>query len=62
MSDKYLDLPGLQRYHNLAKEHFVEKEVGKGLSKNDFTDEYKKKIDDLAYAKNCNYSCFCHKQ
>ena len=31
MSDKYLDLPGLQRYHNLAKEHFVEKEVGKGL-------------------------------
>ena len=51
MSDKYLDLPGLQRYHNLAKEHFVEKEVGKGLSKNDFTDEYKKKIDDLAYAK-----------
>lgn len=49
MSDKYLDLPGLQRYHNLAKEHFVEKEVGKGLSKNDFTDEYKKMIDDLAY-------------
>ena len=31
MSDKYLDLPGLQRYHNLAKEHFVEKEVGKGI-------------------------------
>ena len=49
MSDKYLDLPGLQRYHNLAKEHFVAKEAGKGLSKNDFTDEYKKMIDDLAY-------------
>ena len=38
-----------RQYHNLAKEHFVAKEAGKGLSKNDFTDEYKKMIDDLAY-------------
>ena len=51
MSNKYLDLPGLQAYHNLAKEHFVAKEAGKGLSKNDFTDEYKQMIDDLAYVK-----------
>ena len=30
---------------------FVKQEAGKGLSENDFTDEYKKMIDDLAYVK-----------
>ena len=30
---------------------FVKQEAGKGLSENDFTDEYKQMIDDLAYVK-----------
>lgn len=30
-------------------EKFVMKEAGKGLSENDFTDEYRKTVDDLAY-------------
>lgn len=49
----YLDLPGLTEYNeklNLKlEERFVQKETGKGLSANDFTDEYKKMIEDLAY-------------
>lgn len=51
MSNEYLDLPGLQTYHNLLKENFVMKEEGKGLSTNDFSNEYKQMIDDLAYVK-----------
>ena len=31
------------------KEQMVAKEEGKGLSSNDFTDEYKQMVDDLAY-------------
>lgn len=51
----FLDYAGLQRYDEKLKDYmgneFVAQEEGKGLSKNDFTDEYKKMIDDLAYVK-----------
>lgn len=46
---KVLTDTGLQSYHNQVKEHFVAKEEGKGLSSNDFTDEYMQMIKDLAY-------------
>lgn len=46
---KVLTDTGLQEYHDKVKEHFVAKEEGKGLSSNDFTDEYKQMIQDLAY-------------
>lgn len=46
---KVLTDTGLQEYHDQVKEHFVAKEEGKGLSSNDFTDEYKQMIQDLAY-------------
>lgn len=50
---KFLDLTGLEDYNNKLNEKldtkFVAKQEGKGLSQNDFTDEYKKMIDDLAY-------------
>lgn len=50
---KFLDLDGLTDYNKKLNEKldgkFVPKQEGKGLSQNDFTDEYKKLIDDLAY-------------
>lgn len=50
---KFLDLAGLEEYNAKLnakmEEKFVKQEEGKGLSSNDFTNEYKKKIDDLAY-------------
>lgn len=46
---KILTDTGLQSYHEQVKEHFVAKEEGKGLSSNDFTDEYMQMIQDLAY-------------
>lgn len=51
----YLDYVGLQHYDEKLKDYlnaeFVTQEEGKGLSANDFTDEYKQMIDDLAYVK-----------
>ena len=46
---KYLDETGLA--HLIAKndDRYVRQEAGKGLSANDFTDEYKQMIDDLSY-------------
>lgn len=46
---KYLDQAGLAQVWSKAKETFVAAEEGKGLSTNDFTDEWKAKIEDLAY-------------
>lgn len=46
---KYLDQAGLAQVWSKAKETFVQAEEGKGLSTNDFTDEWKAKIEDLAY-------------
>lgn len=50
---KFLDLAGLTEYNEKLNakldEKYVQQEEGKGLSANDFTDEYKQKIDDLAY-------------
>ena len=46
---KVLTDTGLQSYHDQVKAHFVAKEEGKGLSSNDFTDEYMQMIQDLAY-------------
>lgn len=48
---KYLDQDGLAHLVQKNDERYVKEEVGKGLSSNDFSDEYKKKIDDLAYTK-----------
>lgn len=49
----FLDLNGLTEYHNRLnqklEEKFVAQAEGKGLSTNDFTDEYKKMIEDMAY-------------
>ena len=48
---KYLDQEGLAHLVQKNDERYVKKEEGKGLSSNDFSDEYKQKIDDLAYTK-----------
>lgn len=45
MADKFLKLEQLQHYHDKVKEAFVEKEEGKQLSTNDFTDDYKNRLD-----------------
>ena len=45
----YLDQAGLAHVWDKAKSTFVIAEEGKGLSSNDFTDEWKQKIEDLAY-------------
>lgn len=47
MNNKFLDLIGLQHLIGLIKEKFVQKETGKGLSKNDYTDEDKQKLSTL---------------
>lgn len=44
---KFLDLVGLQHLIGLIKDNFVQKESGKGLSKNDYTDEDKQKLSTL---------------
>ncbi len=46
---KVLDYAGLQTLGDEIKEKFVEKVAGKSLSTNDFTDEYKTMLEDLAY-------------
>lgn len=50
---KFLDLEGLTEYNQKLntklEEKFVQQEEGKVLSSNDFTDEYKTMIEDLAY-------------
>lgn len=48
---KYLDQDGLAHLVQKNDERYVKKEEGKGLSSNDFSNEYKQKIDDLAYTK-----------
>ena len=48
---KYLDQEGLAHLVQKNDERYVRQEEGKGLSKNDFTDEYKKIVDDLNYKK-----------
>lgn len=45
--NKFLDLPGLQHVLGLVKTKFVQKESGKGLSSNDFTDDEKTKLSTL---------------
>ncbi|MFR6161885.1 MAG: hypothetical protein ACLUJR_01820 [Mediterraneibacter gnavus] len=59
---KYLDQDGLAHLVQKNDERYVKKEVGKGLSSNDFSDEYKKKIDDLAVHQDCNQQSDCHEQ
>ena len=54
MSD-YLDSNGLRFLWNKIKGIFVEKETGKGLSANDFTNTYKSKLDGIATGAN-NYT------
>lgn len=44
---KFLDLVGLQHLIGLIKDNFVQKESGKGLTKNDYTDEDKQKLSTL---------------
>lgn len=46
---KFLDQDGLSYVWDKIKSRFVASEEGKGLSSNDFTDEWKQKIEDLAY-------------
>ena len=44
---KYLNQAGLAYFFARLKEIFVQEEEGKGLSSNDFTDEYKDRVDTL---------------
>ena len=48
---KYLDETGLAHLIEKNDARYVRQEAGKGLSANDFTDEYKQMIDDLSYVK-----------
>lgn len=48
---KFLDMTGLAHLVEKNDGRYVRQQSGKVLSSNDFTDEYKKKIDDLAYVK-----------
>lgn len=48
---KYLDQDGLAHFVEKNDERYVRKEEGKGLSTNDFSDEYKQIVDDLNYTK-----------
>lgn len=47
----YLDETGLAHLVKKNDARYVRQEEGKGLSTNDFSDEYKKIIDDLSYVK-----------
>lgn len=49
--NKVLNENGLKYLVEKEDGRYVKKEEGKGLSENDFTDEYKQKIDDLMYVK-----------
>ena len=44
---KYLDQAGIAYFFQRIKEIFVIREEGRGLSKNDFTDEMKSKLDSI---------------
>lgn len=46
---QFLDKDGLVHLIKKNDERYVRKEDGKGLSSNDFSDEYKKIVDDLNY-------------
>lgn len=48
-SNKFLDSAGLVKVIEQNDQRYVRKVDGKDLSSNDFTDEYKQKIDDLMY-------------
>ena len=48
---KYLDYTGLEHLIDKNDARYVRQVEGKGLSTNDFTDEYKQMIDDLSYTK-----------
>ena len=48
---KYLDENGLAHLIKKNDARYVRQVSGKGLSTNDFTDEYKQMIDDLSYVK-----------
>lgn len=48
---KYLDQNGLAHLIEKNDERYARAEDGKGLSSNDFTDEYKQMIEDLSYKK-----------
>lgn len=48
---KYLDKDGLAYLITKNDARYVRQEEGKGLSSNDFSDEYKKIVDDLNYKK-----------
>ena len=48
---KYLDENGLAHFIEKNDARYVRQVSGKGLSTNDFTDEYKQMIDDLSYVK-----------
>lgn len=49
--EKYLDKEGLAHLVKKNDARYVRQEAGKGLSTNDFTNEYKKIVDDLNYKK-----------
>ena len=44
---KYLNQAGLAYFYQRLKEVFIIREEGTGLSTNDFTNEYKEKIDSV---------------
>lgn len=48
---KYLDYDGTAYLVGKIDDTYIRKVAGKDLSSNDFTDEYKQMIDDLAYVK-----------
>lgn len=48
---KYLDYDGLEHLIQKNDARYVRQADGKGLSTNDFTDEYKQMIEDLSYKK-----------
>lgn len=49
MADSFLDAEGLTRVIEQNDNRYVRQVEGKDLSSNDFTDEYKQMIEDLAY-------------
>lgn len=49
--NKFLDQEGLAYLITKNDARYVKQEKGKGLSSNDFSDEYKKIVDDLNYTK-----------
>ena len=48
MAKKFLDQAGVKQIFSKLKEVFVQKEEGKGLSTNDFTDALKNKLDNVS--------------